>query len=212
MTLPSLSAGALTAFVAASLVLALLPGPGVLYIVTRSLVQGRSSGLLSAAAMAVGNLVCGMLVALGLAAIVAASAMVFTALRYAGAAYLVYLGLRMILARSASSSDATPPASQRRVFLDGLVVALLNPKTIIFFAAFLPQFMDVAQPSMPQASLLIAVFVLIAFITDSGYALAAGWIAAPLQRSRRAQLYSRWIGGCILVALGMLALWSGRSN
>jgi threonine/homoserine/homoserine lactone efflux protein len=206
MTLPWPSIAALSAFVVASLALALLPGPGVLYIVTRSLVQGRSSGLLSAAAMAVGNLACGLLVALGLAAIVATSSVVFAVLRYAGAAYLVYLGLRMILARPPATAESTPAASRRRVFVDGLVVALLNPKTILFFAAFLPQFMDSARPSFAQASLLVGVFVLIAFITDSCYALAAGWIAAPLQRSQRAHVLSRCIGGAILVALGILAL------
>jgi threonine/homoserine/homoserine lactone efflux protein len=210
MTLPWPSVAALTAFVAASLVLALLPGPGVLYIITRSLVQGRSSGLLSAAAMAAGNLACGLLVALGLTAIVAASSMLFTALRYAGAAYLVYLGIRMILAQPPGAAAGAAPVSQRRVFLDGVLVALLNPKTILFFAAFLPQFMDAGQPSFAQASLLISVFVLIALITDSSYALAAGWIAAPLQRSQRAQLLSRRIGGGFLMALGILAVVSGR--
>ena len=209
MTLPWPATAALTAFVAASLVLAVLPGPGVLYIVTRSLVQGRRSGLLSAAAMALGNLICGLLVALGVTAVIAASSVVFALLRYAGAAYLVYLGLRMMLA-SPPAADAAPPASQRRVFLDGLVVALLNPKTILFFAAFLPQFMERAQPSFLQASLLVTVFVLIAFITDSSYALAAGWIAAPLARSQRAQLLSRRIGGSLLVVLGILAALSGR--
>ncbi len=207
MNLPWPSVAALTTFVLASLVLALSPGPGVLYIVTRSLVQGRRSGIVSAAAMLVGNLVCGLLVVLGLTAIVALSAWFFTVLRYAGAAYLVYLGVRMMLSKPRDADvTASPPVSQQRVFLDGLLVALLNPKTLVFFAAFLPQFMSTAEPSLLQGTLLVCLFVLIAFITDSSYALAAGWIAAPLQRSARTQAAGRWIGGGFLVALGILAV------
>jgi threonine/homoserine/homoserine lactone efflux protein len=198
----------LIAFIAASLVLAIIPGPGVLYVVTRSLVDGRSSGLLSAVAMAVGNLACGLLVALGITTMVAAFPSLLTVLRYAGAAYLVYLGMRTIFTRPATTNAAASAASPRRVFLDGLAVALLNPKTILFFAAFLPQFMDAGAPAFLQASLLITVFVLIALVTDSSYALAAGLIAAPLQRSPHAQRLGRWVGGGFLVALGILAVIS----
>jgi threonine/homoserine/homoserine lactone efflux protein len=204
-----LSLPELTTFVLASLVLGISPGPGVLYIITRSLVNGRRSGLVSAAAMAIGNLVCGLVVALGLTAIAAISSILLMTLRYAGAAYLVYLGIRLILVRTQPAGPASAPAvSQQRVFLDGLLVALLNPKTLVFFAAFLPQFMDASRPPLLQGSLLVVVFVLIAFITDSSYALAAGWVAAPLQRSDRLRSAGRLIGGVFLAFLGLAAALS----
>ncbi len=206
MNLPWPSFAVLTTFALASLVLAISPGPGVLYIVSRSLAQGRRSGIVSVAAMALGNLVCGLLVVLGLTALVATSSLFFAILRYAGAAYLVYLGVRLILSRAPGlDAPVAPPASQRRIFLDGLMVALLNPKTLVFFAAFLPQFMDTSQPAIFQGSLLVGLFVLLAFATDSCYALAAGWIAAPLQRSEGSQSAGRWVGGGLLVALGIAA-------
>jgi threonine/homoserine/homoserine lactone efflux protein len=204
-----LSVRELAAFLLASLVLGLSPGPGVLYIVTRSLVNGRRSGLVSAAAMAIGNLACGLVVALGLSAMAALSSAYLVALRYAGAAYLVYLGVRLIFPRSRPAGPASTTAvSEQRIFLDGLIVALLNPKTMVFFAAFLPQFMDAGRPLLLQGSMLVTLFVLIAFITDSSYALAAGWVAAPLQRSGRMQAAGRRIGGAVLVALGIAALVS----
>jgi threonine/homoserine/homoserine lactone efflux protein len=208
MSLPWPSIAALTTFVLASLVLAMSPGPGVFYIVTRSLTQGRRSGLVSVAAMAVGNLVSGLLVAAGLTAIVAVSSVFFDILRYAGAAYLVYLGVRMMLVRPRGAGSASSLPTSARVFLDGLMVALLNPKTLVFFAAFLPQFMDAGEPTLLQGSLLVSLFVLIAFVTDSCYALAAGWIAAPLQRSERTQTVGRLLGGGFLVALGIVAVLS----
>jgi threonine/homoserine/homoserine lactone efflux protein len=202
----------LTTFLLASLLLALSPGPGVLYIVTNSVAHGRRVGLISAAAMAVGNLVCGVVVVFALTALIGISSRVFTVLRYAGAAYLVYLGLRMILTGSRTSGPDSPSPSPmpvpswQRALLDGLLVALLNPKTLLFFAAFLPQFMDPAKPSFLQGSLLVSLFVLIALITDSGYAIAAGWMADSLQQSRRVHAFIRMIGGGVLVSLGILAL------
>lgn len=179
------------------------------YIVTRSLAHGRRSGLISAAAMAVGNLVCGLLVVIGLTALVALSSQVFTALRYAGAAYLIYLGIRLIFSGPQDAPHSAAAATQQRVFLDGLLVALLNPKTLVFFAAFLPQFMDAATPSLWHGSLLVGLFAAIAFITDSGYAIAAAWVAAPLQKSTFAQTTARRLSGGFLIALGILAASSG---
>jgi threonine/homoserine/homoserine lactone efflux protein len=196
----------MTTFLLASLLLALFPGPGVLYIVGCSVSQGRRSGLVSAAAMAVGNLVCGVVVALVLNTLAGISSGVLATLRYAGAAYLFWLGLRTILAMR-KPADAQPlPLPRRRVFVDGLMVALLNPKTLVFFAAFLPQFMDARRPSLLQGSWLAALFVLMAFITDSGYAIAAGWIARPLQQSRQTRAIAGIIGGGVYIALGMFAV------
>lgn len=159
--------------------------------------------------MAMGNLVCGLLVVMGLAAVVAFSSRIFTVLRYAGAAYLAYLGIRLLLSRQTETPQPSASSAPRRVFLDGLLVALLNPKTLVFFAAFLPQFMDPSAPIW-QGIVLVCLFVVVALITDTGYALAAARLAAPLQKSTFAQAGARRLSGGLLIALGILAA-SGRS-
>jgi threonine/homoserine/homoserine lactone efflux protein len=196
----------MTTFLLASLLLGLSPGPGVLYIVTHSVVHGRRAGLVSALAIAVGNLVSGLLVAFGLTVLMNHSDRLFMVLRYAGAAYLVYMGTRMIFTRSQAGVAHAAPVSPRNTFVDGMLVALLNPKTLVFFAAFLPPFMNAAEPSFLQGGLLVVLFVLITVVTDSGYAVAAGWIARPLQQSRQAQTTARLIGGGLLIGLGILVL------
>ncbi len=136
-----------SAFVLASLVLALTPGPGVFYIVTRSIVEGRRSGLVSVAGVALGNLGNALAASVGLAALFALSSLAFTIVQYAGALYLVYLGVQMLRTPPAELSAPAPAAAARgRIFRDGFVVALLNPKTTLFFAAFLPQFLSPAVP------------------------------------------------------------------
>jgi threonine/homoserine/homoserine lactone efflux protein len=122
------------------------------------------------------------------------------------AAYLVFLGGRMIFTRPQASVPDAAPALPRSTFVDGMLVALLNPKTLVFFSAFLPQFMNMAEPSLPQGSLLVVMFVLVTVVTDSGYAVAAGWVARPLQQSRQAQTTAQLIGGGLLVGLGILVL------
>src|SRR5947207_12704139 len=153
----------LAAFVAASLVLAVTPGPAVLYIVTRSLSQGRRAGLASVAGVALGNLGNALGAAAGLAALFAVSSVAFGIVKYAGAAYLVFLGLKALRAVPATAPVGVPPVTDaRKIFRDGFVVALLNPKTAIFFAAFLPQFMSPAASALTQSVGLGALFVLIA--------------------------------------------------
>jgi threonine/homoserine/homoserine lactone efflux protein len=206
--LPSTSA--LTTFAMASFVLAISPGPGVLYILTRSMVHGRIAGIISAAAMALGNLCNGLLVALGVGALIISSSTLFTVLRYLGAAYLVFLGIRTLLSRdSASAGAAAINESRRRIFVDGLLVAIFNPKTFLFFAALLPQFLHATQFGFGPGAVLVGVFVLIALCTDCAYALAAGWIAPLLQRSDAIADAGRWIGGGLLVVLGVLAAAAG---
>ena len=174
-----------SAFLIASLVLALTPGPGVLYIVARSLVQGRRSGLVSVAGVALGNPGNAFAVAIALAALFAVSPAAFTVIKYAGALYLVYLGVQMLRA-ARSEIPAAPvaqPAPLARIFRDGFVVALLNPKTKVFFAAFLPQFLGPETSPMGQTLMLGTLFVAIATVTDSAYALAAGAVAPALTRA-----------------------------
>jgi len=202
----------LTAFLAASLVLAVTPGPGVFYVVTRSLLEGRRAGLASVAGVALGNLGNALGASLGLAALFAVSSAAFLAVKYAGALYLVYLGVKVLRAPVA---DATPvPARTRgaRVFRDGFVVALLNPKTAIFFAAFLPQFMGGGAPPALQGPLLGMIFVLIAASTDTLYALAADALAPMLRRARAAQPLGRLLTGGAFIGLGLFTAFSGARH
>lgn len=198
-----------SAFLLASAVLAVTPGPGVLYIVTRSLVQGRRFGLLSVAAVALGNLGNALAASVGLAALFAVSSLAFSVVRYAGALYLVYLGVQMLRSSSAENSAAVPNAvSIERVFRDGLVVALLNPKTTVFFAAFLPQFLSPFAPPMFQTMVLGFLFVAIAAVTDSIYALVAG-AAAPVLRGGVAGNFGRRLGGGMFIGLGLFTAFAG---
>ena len=200
----------LSAFLVASLVLAVTPGPGVLYIVTRSLLQGRRHGLASVAGVALGNLGNAIGAAIGLAALFAVSSVAFTVVKYAGAAYLVYLGIQALRAGKAGAEPEMPqPVSLRRIFRDGFVVALLNPKTAIFFAAFLPQFMSHDSAPALQGIALGALFVAIAAVTDSIYALAASAVAPILAQARGVRALGRYATGGAFIGLGLFTAFSG---
>lgn len=199
-------------FLLASFILAVTPGPGVFYIVTRSLVQGRRCGVVSVLGVALGNLGNASAAAVGLAGLFAVSSLAFSVVKYAGAVYLVYLGLRMFRSAEAKVSAAVPTAvSLPRVFRDGLVVALLNPKTAIFFAAFLPQFISPDTLPMLQSLVLGSLFVAIAAITDTAYALAAGAIAPALNGNGPRRIGAR-LGGGLFVALGLFTALSGARH
>ncbi|MFZ5509893.1 MAG: LysE family translocator [Pseudomonadota bacterium] len=201
----------LTAFLAASLVLAVTPGPGVLYIVARSLAQGRGAGLASAAGVALGNLGNALGAALGLAALFALSSLAFTVVKYAGAAYLVYLGIRLLRAPAAAGTAAMAPARLGRIFRDGFVVALLNPKTTLFFAAFLPQFMSPAASPLVQSLALGAIFVALAALTDSVYALAASALSPALSRHGAGRL-GRYATAGAFIGLGIFTAATGSNG
>ena len=198
-----------SAFLLASFVLAVTPGPGVLYIVTRSLVQGRRFGLVSVAGVALGNLGNALAASVGLAALFAVSSLAFAIVKYAGALYLVYLGVQMLRSPSGEQSAAVPAAVPlQRIFRDGFVVALLNPKTTVFFAAFLPQFLSPGAPPMFQSVALGFLFVAIAAATDSTYALAAG-TAARMLRGKAVRSVGRRLGGGVFIGLGVFAALAG---
>lgn len=202
-----------TAFILASLVLALTPGPGVLFVVTRTLAQGRAAGLASVAGVALGNLGNALGACFGLAALLAVSSLAFDVLRLAGALVLVVIGIRVLRAPAvdpAAAERRPPPAPLRRLFRDGFAVALLNPKTLIFFTAFLPPFIDPAGPALPQALAFGAAFVAIAAITDSGYVLAAGALAPNLSGLRLGAALGRWTSASIFVGLGVYTALSGQ--
>ncbi len=204
----------LSVFLLASFVLAVTPGPGVLYIVARSVAQGRRSGLTSVAGVAVGNFGNAVAASLGLVALFAASALAFSIVKYAGAAYLIYLGIKALRAKPVTTASATPEATSLwPIFRDGFVVALLNPKTAIFFTAFLPQFMTAnasGGTALIQALSLSALFVLMAAVTDATYAFLAGVIAPRLANSKAAGGVARVTAGVSFIALGVFAALSGR--
>jgi threonine/homoserine/homoserine lactone efflux protein len=195
-----------SAFLLASLVLALTPGPGVLYIVTRSLTQGRRCGLVSVAGVALGNLGNALAASIGLAALFSISSLAFVIVKYAGAAYLVYLGVQALRAKEqAAPVDAPRREALTRIFRDGFVVALLNPKTTLFFAAFLPQFLGGGAAPMLQTALLGSIFVAVAALTDSLYAIAAGSLVAALVRSHSVRASGRYLSGAAFIGLGLFA-------
>ncbi|MEY8828396.1 LysE family translocator [Sedimentitalea sp. XS_ASV28] len=208
------SGSILGAFLLASFILAVTPGPSVLYIVARSSLQGRQYGLASVGGVALGNFGNAMGASLGLAALFAVSAVAFTVVKWAGAAYLVYLGVKTIRdARKTARMNVTPaPKSAMRIFRDGFFVALLNPKTTIFFAAFLPQFMTATGNIAAQSMALGAVFVAMAAATDTAYALAASGASRFLSGSGKfGKLGSYGVGG-IFIGLGLVALIADRPN
>jgi threonine/homoserine/homoserine lactone efflux protein len=201
----------LLAFLAASVVLAVTPGPGVIYIVTRTLAQGRVAGASSVAGVALGNFLNALGASVGLAALFAVSSFAFTLVKFAGAAYLVYLGVRLLRAPAAGAPAAPPPrAPARRIFREGVLVALLNPKTTIFFAAFLPQFIDGASPALPQAVLLGAIFVAVAAASDLAYVLLATALAPRLAGLGGAPRWGRYASGGALIALGVASAFAGQ--
>ena len=200
----------LAAFAVASLVLAAVPGPGVVYIVTRTLAHGRRAGLASVAGVAIGNLGNALAASLGLAALLAVSALAFDVLKYAGAAWLLWLGVKA-LRPSAAQANAAVHASPRwsRVLRDGLLVALLNPKTTLFFAAFLPQFIDPSRAAISQSVLFGAAFVAIAACTDTCYVFSAGMLAPVLGRLGSGRSWGRYATAAVYFGLGVFTATSG---
>ncbi|MBC7995442.1 MAG: LysE family translocator [Rhizobacter sp.] len=203
----------LLAFVTASLILALTPGPAVVYILARTLSQGRASGLASVAGVALGNLGNAVGAALGLAALFAVSSTAFTVVKWAGAIYLVWMGVRMLRAASVARTDEVArvePLQRSRIFRDGFVVALLNPKTALFFAAFLPQFMSATAPHLQQSLALGAIFCAVAGCTDLIYVLAASLIAPRVSSLGAHARWGQRAAGASFIGLGLLTAFTGK--
>lgn len=198
-------------FAVAALVLLLIPGPGVLYIVARSIGQGRRAGLVSALGVGVGNFVQVIAATLGLSALLLSSALAFSVVKYAGAAYLVYLGVRTLLTRTEARTVAAPaPVSLPRIFRQGVIVNTLNPKVSLFFIAFLPQFI---APERGAASVQIfalgSLFVLMGVCSDSMYALLAGAVGGALRGSPRFRRAERYVTGSVYIGLGVATATAG---
>ena len=201
----------LAAFVAAALALLVTPGPAVLYIVARSIDQGRWAGLVSSLGLTTGGLAHVAATALGLSAVLAASPPAFHAMRLAGAAYLVWLGIRTMATRPdpGEGIEGPAPAPLGVVYRDGIVVNLLNPKAAIFFVAFLPQFTDpAAGPLGRQLLALGLLFLGLGLVTDLAYAVLAGSAGGWLRRSALFGGVRRWLVGGVYLALGVAAALS----
>ncbi len=199
------------AFVAASALLLIMPGPTILTVISYSIAQGRKARLPLVAAVALGDSTALLLSLFGLGSLLAASEFWFTVIKWAGGLYLIYLGIKLLRA-GAPGTAATPeaaPLSAGRLFLNTYAVTALNPKGILFFVAFLPQFLVASQPVGPQLALLAVTFVVLASLNAALYALFAGH-ARRLLASPRAQRLFNVSGGALLCAAGTWALWARR--
>ncbi len=188
------------AFALAAAAMLAIPGPTVLLVVGRSLGAGRRNALPLVAGVALGDLTAMTLSLAGLGALLATSAAAFAALKWAGAAYLVWLGVR--LWRAPVEAGAAPPSDARRALRQAFVVTALNPKGIAFFVAFVPQFLDPSLPFLPQAALLMATFVGLGALNAALYALLAGRASGAVERPT----VRRWLnraGGTVLVGAGL---------
>lgn len=212
--MPSLST--LLLFSGASLALLLLPGPAVLYIVARGASQGRSAALVSVAGIHTGTLVHVFAAVVGLSAVVVASATAFAAIKLVGAGYLIYLGVTSLRRRREPRADGDPVLpirSLRRVYVDGVVLNILNPKTAVFFLAFVPQFIDVDAGSVTtQILALSALFVCLGFLTDGAFAVAAGWVGQRLTNSPTLERRKDLAAGLTYILLGLVTAVSGRPS
>ncbi len=206
----------LALFVAASLAVIVAPGPDNVYVLARGIAQGRKVALASAWGMCSGLLFHTTLAAVGLSAILARSAVAFSVVKYIGAAYLVYLGVRALLSREefSPSAEKIPAVKLRSFFFRGLTMNLLNPKVAVFFMAFLPQFASPSVGTAGGAALrLVAlglIFALLSVVVFSAIALFSGVVGDRLSRNPRFATALQWSTGCVLVGLGVRLALSGR--
>jgi threonine/homoserine/homoserine lactone efflux protein len=199
-------------FVTAAIVLLIIPGPAVFYIVARSIDQGRKAGLASSSGIATGGLVHILAAAFGLSALLVSSALAYSAVKYAGAAYLIYLGIKKLREPPVVVNGVKPvqPASLRYIYGQGVLVQILNPKAALFFFAFLPQFVDPRRgPIALQLLALGMLFTLMGFTSDSLWALTAGSAAGWLQRNRTFLRYQPYVSGSVYIGLGLATAASG---
>ena len=197
-------------FALASAVLLITPGPAVLYIITRSVDQGRRAGLVSVCAIETGNFLHVVAATLGLSALLLSSALAFSIVKYLGAAYLIYLGLRKLFTYEPAEPVLNRRAqSLRQIYSQGVVVAALNPKTALFFVAFLPQFVEPSRGAIAaQVFVLGCLFIMLAVISDGLYALLAGTVGQWFRGSRPPMRAGRFVVGGLYIGLGLTAAFS----
>lgn len=201
-------------FLAATLALLLIPGPAVLYITARSATQGRLAGFVSVLAIETANFLQAVAAALGLSAILLSSALAFDMVKYLGAAYLIYLGIRKLLMREQESeTEAVQRESLSRIYWQGFFVNILNPKTALFFFAFLPQFVNPQIGNVTTQTLILgAIFVGMAIITDSLFALVASSLAGQLKGNKNFQKGQRYFAGLVYIGLGITTALTGAKK
>jgi threonine/homoserine/homoserine lactone efflux protein len=200
-------------FISAALLLLVIPGPAVFYIVGRSIGHGRSAGLISALGIAVGSLVHTAAAAVGLSALLMSSAIAFAAVKYLGAAYLIYLGIQKFRREEPFELDGNAPTVKlNRIFAQGIVVNVLNPKAALFFFAFLPQFVDPNRGQVAVQILFLGVlFALLGLTTDTFWALTSGTVANLFRRNPKAMRTQRFVSGGMLISLGVATALAGAS-
>ncbi|MBD2090265.1 LysE family translocator [Microcoleus sp. FACHB-1515] len=210
--MPELST--LLIFAAASFAIAIVPGPAVLYIVARSINQGRLAGIVSMLGIEFANFFHIAAAAFGLSALLMSSAIAFSIIKYLGAAYLIYLGIRTLLTREEVQPNRPVESdSLKRIFFQGVVVNILNPKVALFYFAFLPQFVDRSQDSaVSQILILGCLFVAIATVSDGLYALIAGSIGQWLRGNLRFLRAQRYFSGSVYLGLGLTTAFAGSSK
>jgi threonine/homoserine/homoserine lactone efflux protein len=203
-------------FITTAAILLAIPGPAILYIVGRSIGQGRNAGLVSALGIGVGTLIHTAAAAVGLSALLVSSATAFSVVKYLGAAYLVYLGVQRLRSKeslAAASDTAAPRVTLSRVFSQGIVVNVLNPKTALFFFAFLPQFIDPSRGHVVTQILSLGIlFAAMGTASDCLWALFSGSVAGWLRNNQRWMRNERYVSGGILISLGVVTALAGHSS
>ncbi len=204
---------AILTFAIASLALLLIPGPAVIYILNRSVAEGREAGLAAVAGLELGNLVHVIAASAGLSAVLATSATAFNVVKWLGAGYLVFVGIRTLLTKPVVIDDDPTSVSRRRSFVQGIVVNILNPKVALFFLSYLPQFIDPDNgAAWSQALVLGAIFVVIGCLTDGTYALTASALRSVLLTGRTLPFVQRYVAGTVFIALGLMATTSSTAT
>ena len=201
-------------FILSSLILLLTPGPAVLYIIARSVNQGRIAGLVSAVGLGLGTMVHVVAAAFGLSALLATSALAFNVVKLLGAAYLIYLGIRTLLTKTPTNqAQDAAPRQLTQIFKQGFIVNMLNPKLALFFFAFLPQFATPENGSLAlQIAFLGILFTLLGIVSDSLYALIAGTLGGWLKNNRTFLKVQQYVSGVIYIFLGLTTAFAGADN
>ncbi len=198
--------GSIVTFGIASVALLVIPGPAVIYILNRSVSDGREVGLAAVAGLELGNFMHVIAASAGLSAVLATSATAFNAVKWLGAGYLVFVGLRTLITKPAAMSGDSSSVTLKRSFTQGVVVNTLNPKVALFFLSYLPQFIDADKgAAWSQALILGSTFVLLGCITDGMYALTASALRDKLLTGRTLPFVQRYVAGTVFVALGVIA-------
>jgi len=202
----------IVAFAIASLALLVIPGPAVLYVINRSIADGRSIALAGVAGLELGNFVHVIAATIGLSALIAASATAFGVVKWIGAGYLIFIGIRTIVRKPEAFSQEQKTLSRRKSFTQGIIVNTFNPKVALFFLSFLPQFIDEKSGSAALQSLILGtLFVAIGLCTDGMYAILASALRTTLLRGKSLPFIQRYVAGSVFVLLGIVASTARRS-